>query len=68
MNYLLILGAVMSVISFIAGQGVGRAEGKQEAFKYAYKTNPPSEKLEDACLGLWMGEQNKKYWAKEKDK
>ena len=66
--YFLLLGMVTVVVSFVVGHGMGRAEGKQEAFKYAYKTNPPSEKLEDACLGLWMGEQNKKYWAKEKDK
>lgn len=63
--YPLILGIVMMVISFVAGHGVGRFEGHQQAWSEAYKTNPPSERLEVACLGLWVGEQNKKYFKKE---
>lgn len=39
----------------------GFAEGRGMALK----TNPPSEELELVCAGLWVGEQNKKYWKKE---
>jgi hypothetical protein len=45
---------------------VGRSEGRKSAYASAYKTNPPSQELELTCLGLWMGEQNKKYWEKTK--
>lgn len=39
--------------------------GFADATKSALKTNPPSEELELVCVGLWIGEQNKKYWEKE---
>lgn len=39
--------------------------GFADALKSAYKTNPPSEELEITCAGLWIGEQNKKFWGKE---
>jgi len=39
--------------------------GYREGIKTALKTNPPSEELEIACVGLWIGEQNRKYWNKE---
>jgi hypothetical protein len=39
--------------------------GYQEGVKTALKTNPPSEELEMACVGLWIGEQNRRYWHKE---
>lgn len=42
----------------------GYADGQKEALK----TNPPSEELELVCVGLWIGEQNKKYWLKENKK
>jgi len=38
--------------------------GLREGKAMALKTNPPSEELELACAGLWIGEQNKKYWKK----
>ena len=34
------------------------------AMKEMLRTNPPSEELELVCAGLWIGEQNKKYWEK----
>ena len=40
--------------------------GYQEGVKTALKTNPPSEELEMACAGLWVGEQNKKWFNKNK--
>jgi len=41
--------------------------GLREGRAMALKTNPPSEELEMACAGLWIGEQNKKYWKKTND-
>lgn len=40
--------------------------GYADAMKEALKTNPPSQELEMVCAGLWVGEQNKKYWNKQK--
>lgn len=40
--------------------------GYAEGLRVALKTNPPSQELELVCAGLWVGEQNKKYWEKTK--
>ena len=40
--------------------------GYAEGLRVALKTNPPSQELEMVCAGLWVGEQNKKYWEKTK--
>ena len=37
-------------------------KGYADGLKAALKTNPPSEELEMVCAGLWVGEQNKKYF------
>lgn len=55
-----LMGAAAAVIYY-----VGERDGYQKAEAKMLKTNPPSEALELACLGLWVGEQNKKYWEKE---
>jgi hypothetical protein len=39
--------------------------GYKDGVKTALKTNPPSEELEMACVGLWVGEQNKRQWQKD---
>ena len=41
------------------------ADGFKLGMHYALKTSPPSEELEVTCAGLWVGEQNKKYWNKQ---
>ena len=40
--------------------------GYADAMKEALKNNPPSQELEMVCAGLWVGEQNKKYWERSK--
>ncbi len=40
--------------------------GYAEGLRVALKTSPPSEELEMVCAGLWVGQQNKKYWEKSK--
>ena len=42
------------------------AEGFRVGMNYALKSDPPSEQLEMVCAGLWVGEQNKKYFEKER--
>lgn len=42
------------------------AKGVAEGRRTALKLNPPSEELELACMALWVGEQNKKAWKKQK--
>jgi hypothetical protein len=42
------------------------AEGFSTGMRYALKVDPPSEQLEMTCAGLWVGEQNKKYFEKER--
>ena len=65
MKYILII-----LIALLAYVGVkDRYEDKYQAgyqagMKEALKTNPPSEELEMTCAGLWVGEQNKRYWQK----
>jgi hypothetical protein len=60
---ILVLGAVVIFrhISVSAYQN-GFAAGT----KAALDTRIPSEELEMACAGLWVGEQNKKYFNKQK--
>lgn len=41
-------------------------EGYAAGVKTALKTSPPSEELEMTCAGLWVGEQNKKYFKVQK--
>lgn len=43
-------------------------QGYADGIKNALKNNPPSQELELVCAGLWVGEQNKKYWSKENKK
>lgn len=38
----------------------GVADGRKQALETAH----PSEELEIACAGLWVGEQNRKYFRK----
>jgi hypothetical protein len=62
----LIAVAFTMLASTIFAYQTGVALGREQALAKAYKTNPPSQELEMVCLGLWMGEQNKKYWEKTK--
>ena len=44
----------------------GISDGSAAARRAAYDTRNPTDELEMACVGLWVGEQNRKYWEKEK--
>ena len=60
LNFLILAAIFYSVWAW------GNREGIKEGQKIALKTNPVSEELEMTCLGLWLGEQNKKYMEKNK--
>jgi len=65
MRYLLVEAVVWSIILM----GVlmwGIDHGIKQGRKEALTTNPVSDELELVCAGLWIGEQNKKAWEKDR--
>jgi len=63
---IIIVGALIGLGYFLFDNALDRQynRGFAEGRGMALKTSPPSEELEIACAGLWIGEQNKKYWKK----
>jgi hypothetical protein len=43
------------------GHALGRLDGYADGYKAALNTREPSDELEIACAGLWLGEQTKKH-------
>lgn len=64
MRYVIYFSLLLASIGLSAVLGEQRGYLKAEA--KMLKVNPPSEALEMACLGLWVGEQNKKYAEKSR--
>lgn len=61
---------VLTILALIYSMVQNRFDDKYRAgydagVKESLKTNPPSQELEMVCAGLWVGEQNKKYWNKQ---
>jgi hypothetical protein len=44
---------------------LGSLDGYAVGYKAALNIREPSDELEMACAGLWMGEQHKKYVERE---
>ena len=44
---------------------MGSLDGYAVGYKAALNTREPSDELELACAGLWIGEQHKKYAERE---
>jgi len=67
---ILLLGIILGLGYFLIDNALERQynRGFAEGRNIALKTNPLSQELEMVCAGLWIGEQNKKYWKKEKNK
>jgi hypothetical protein len=63
----ILIGAILGTFYFMVANAIERSynRGFAEGRGMALKTNPPSEELEMTCAGLWVGEQNKKYWNKQ---
>jgi hypothetical protein len=60
-----VIVACVSVLLILASIGAAYAniryqEGVRDGAKKAIDIHNPSEQLEIACAGLWIGEQNKK--------
>lgn len=62
----LIINAVLLIACISISAAIGEHHGYLKAEAKMLKTNPPSEALEMACLGLWIGEQNRRYAEKSK--
>lgn len=65
------LAFLITLIGLLSGFGGyfhGFHKGAHATRLAALNTNPPSEELELACAGLWVGEQNKKYFYKDQKK
>ena len=65
---ILLLGSLIGVLWLAVDYRIDKAhaEGFRVGMNYALKSDPPSEQLEMTCAGLWVGEQNKKYFEKER--
>ena len=65
-----LLGSIIGVLWLLVDHRIDKAhaEGFRVGMNYALKSDPPSQELEMICAGLWVGEQNKKYFKKESGK
>jgi hypothetical protein len=51
-------------VGFLVGRFAGLKLGVEQGVREAINVRNPSERLEMACAGLWIGDQNKKYFEK----
>jgi len=65
---IILIGALIGLSYLLVERAFERQyqAGLREGRATALKINPPSEELEFVCAGLWVGEQNKKYFLKER--
>jgi len=65
---IILIVALLGTMYFLIEGAMERSykRGFAEGRGIALNTNPPSEELEMVCAGLWVGQQNKKYWEKSK--
>jgi hypothetical protein len=61
---LVLVGLSIATLGFLVGRFAGLQMGVEKGIKEAINVRQPSERLEMACAGLWIGEQNKKYFEK----
>jgi len=59
-----IIGLVWLLVDHKIDQA--HAEGFKTGMHYALRADPPSEELEMRCAGMWVGEQNKRWFNKNK--
>lgn len=64
--YSFIFALLVSSIVFLIAAAIFYQKGFAAGTKESLNTRNPSMELEMACLGLWIGEQNKKYYEKNK--
>jgi hypothetical protein len=61
---LVLVALSLTTAGFLVGRLVGLQMGIERGESQAINVRHPSERLEMACAGLWIGEQNKKYFEK----
>jgi len=61
---LVLIGLSLVFVGFITGYAHGTYVGLDLGKKTAINPRDPSEQLEIACAGMWIGDQNKKYFEK----
>lgn len=61
---LVLIALSLAATGFLVGRIVGLQIGVDKGIKQAINVRNPSERLEIACAGLWIGDQNKKYFEK----
>ena len=67
MKYVLSFCVIATIVLLVMHRMDTRyAEGLADGRRTALNLNPPSEALEVACLSLWVGNENKKAWKKQK--
>lgn len=54
--------------TIVGAHAIGQSTGYARGHRDALAVDPVSEELEMVCAGLWVGEQNKKFWKKEMQK
>jgi hypothetical protein len=61
---LLVMFGIACSLGFVLGQSIAFDKGVEAGEARAINPRDPSERLETACTGLWIGDQNKKYYEK----
>lgn len=64
LSALVLTGLSLAILGFLAGRLIGISIGFEQGESKAINPRNPSERLEMACAGLWIGEQNQKYYDK----
>jgi len=62
----IIFGVSLTMLDDIASMTEQYQLGYKQGKKAALNVKKPSEELEIACAGLWVGEQNRIYWERNK--
>jgi hypothetical protein len=63
---LVLIGLFLGIVGFFAGYAHGTYVGLDLGKKAAINPRDPSEQLEIACAGMWIGEQNKIWHERNK--
>jgi hypothetical protein len=59
-----LIGLSLVFTGFVVGRFAGLKLGVEQGVRESINVRNPSERLELACAGLWIGDQNKKYFEK----
>ena len=65
---IVLYGSMIALVWLLVDHRIdeAHAEGFRTGMHYALKADPPSDELEMRCAGMWVGEQNKKWFQNNK--